>query len=93
MCPPSPELPRALVEKYDRAGPRYTSYPTAPVWADDFGRPEWEQALATADAAGAEEPIAIYVHLPFCKRRCLFCACNVVIGRRDDVVVDYLDRL
>jgi len=93
MCPPSADLPRELVEKYDRAGPRYTSYPTAPVWSDDFGRADWEQALATADAAGADEPIAVYVHLPFCKQRCLFCACNVVIGRRDDVVVDYLDRL
>ena len=93
MCPPSADLPRELVDKYDRAGPRYTSYPTAPVWSENFADDDWQRALATADAAGPDEPIAVYVHLPFCLKRCLFCACNVVVGRRDDVVVEYLDRL
>ncbi len=92
MCPSPAELPQGLVEKYDRAGPRYTSYPTAPVWTEDFGEAEWRAALASADERG-DEPIAFYVHLPFCEKRCLFCACNVVITRREDVVEAYLERL
>jgi len=86
------EIPTGLVEKYDRPGPRYTSYPTAPVWSDDFGETEWMQALAAADGRH-EDPLAIYVHLPFCNKRCLFCACNVVITQREDVLRAYLDRL
>lgn len=92
MSLPPPEAPAELVAKYDRSGPRYTSYPTAPVWSESFGEADWRAALAAADArAGA--PIALYVHLPFCQQRCLFCACNVVITQREDVVEDYLARL
>ncbi|RMH02363.1 MAG: oxygen-independent coproporphyrinogen III oxidase, partial [Planctomycetota bacterium] len=86
------EAPSELVAKYDRPGPRYTSYPTAPVWSDAFGPDQWCEALAEADRR-SEEPVALYVHLPFCRRRCLFCACNVVITQREDVVEEYLDRL
>ncbi len=92
MNPHPPEIPPSLVQKYDRPGPRYTSYPTAPVWSEAFGAAEWVEALHRADAR-AEEPIALYVHLPFCSKRCLFCACNVVITHREDVVEDYLRRL
>ena len=91
--PSSPsELPSELVKKYDRPGPRYTSYPTAPVWSEEFGQAQWDAALAEADGH-PDEPLAIYVHLPFCEKRCLFCACNVVISQRDDVLQAYLDRL
>lgn len=93
MSQPAFEAPsRELVAKYDRPGPRYTSYPTVPVWSHDFGQEEWRAALARAnDRAG--ESLAVYVHLPFCGHRCLFCACNVVITRRRDVVEAYLSRL
>ena len=91
--PPRPlEVPPELVAKYDRPGPRYTSYPTVPAWSHDFGVEEWTRALARASEQ-PELPLAIYVHLPFCHHRCLFCACNVVITQRDDVVRQYLDRL
>jgi oxygen-independent coproporphyrinogen-3 oxidase len=86
------DAPAELVAKYDRSGPRYTSYPTAPVWSDAFGAEAWVGALRQADER-ADEPIAIYVHLPFCQKRCLFCACNVVITKREDVVEEYLARL
>jgi oxygen-independent coproporphyrinogen-3 oxidase len=88
----SSKVPAELVAKYDTAGPRYTSYPTAPVWTDAFGDEEWDAALAEADKRG-DEPLALYLHLPFCRKRCLFCACNVVITQRDDVLDAYLNRL
>jgi oxygen-independent coproporphyrinogen-3 oxidase len=92
MESPRSEVPATLVAKYDTSGPRYTSYPTAPVWTDSFGDAEWDAALLEANTHG-DENLALYVHLPFCRERCLFCACNVVITSRDDVLQAYLDRL
>jgi oxygen-independent coproporphyrinogen-3 oxidase len=81
-----------LVQKYDRPGPRYTSYPTAPEWRDDFGSDAYAAALAAA-AAAPDGPLALYVHIPFCEERCTFCGCNVVITRRRATADPYLDRL
>ena len=61
---PSPEL----IQKYDRPGPRYTSYPTAPEWTDALGPARFAEHLARADAQ--KGPLSIYVHLPFCREMC-----------------------
>jgi oxygen-independent coproporphyrinogen III oxidase len=80
-----------LVAKYDLAGPRYTSYPTALEWHTDFGPAEWRTALE--ECGRSPRPLSIYVHLPFCRRLCLFCGCNVVI-RKDGAGTDaYLERV
>jgi oxygen-independent coproporphyrinogen-3 oxidase len=81
-----------LLETYDKPGPRYTSYPTAPVWDDDFGEADWLKALARADQS-ADEPFSLYVHLPFCESMCFYCACNVVITQRREKARAYVDRL
>ncbi len=81
-----------LLETYDKPGPRYTSYPTAPVWDDAFGEEDWRQALARADQS-PEEPFSLYVHLPFCESMCFYCACNVVITQRREKAKAYVDRL
>lgn len=86
------EITRELLLKYDRPGPRYTSYPTAPEWTASFGDAEYREALRTA-AGSPEEPLSLYFHLPFCWERCLFCGCNVVISKRQDVVEQYLGYL
>ena len=80
-----------LLEKYNRPGPRYTSYPTAPVWKDDFGPSDFEEYCARADARGT--PVSLYMHLPFCESLCLFCACNVSIQKDKSVLVPYLAAL
>jgi oxygen-independent coproporphyrinogen-3 oxidase len=81
-----------LILRMSRPGPRYTSYPTAPEWSDDFGDAEARTALASA-AARTDEPLSLYVHVPFCARRCLFCGCTVEITQRADRVERYLDTL
>ncbi|HVB57723.1 MAG TPA: oxygen-independent coproporphyrinogen III oxidase [Candidatus Acidoferrales bacterium] len=80
-----------ILEKYNRPGPRYTSYPTAPVWKDDFGPADLEENYARADAR--ETPLSLYMHLPFCESLCLFCACNVSIQKDKNVLIPYLAAL
>jgi len=68
-----------FLAKYNRPGPRYTSYPTAPVWNDSFGVANLVEAHRRAETA--RSPISLYMHLPFCESLCLFCACNVIIQK------------
>ncbi len=83
--------PMELIKKYDRPGPRYTSYPTAPEWSDAFGPSQYAAHLEKADAEGG--PVSLYVHLPFCREMCRFCGCNVVATHDQSRADDYLDRL
>lgn len=82
----------ALLERYDRPGPRYTSYPTAVEFHEGVTHETYRERLALANEA-AGEPLSAYVHLPFCEERCSYCGCNVVITRHRDVAAHYLDVL
>jgi oxygen-independent coproporphyrinogen III oxidase len=83
----SPEF----LERYNRPGPRYTSYPTAPVWNDSFGVGDLERVHEQAE--NARSPVSLYMHLPFCESLCLFCACNVIITKDKSVASPYLSVL
>jgi len=85
------EISEEFLEKYNRPGPRYTSYPTAPVWQDNFGPDDLEQFYATSNAG--RTPVSLYMHLPFCESLCLFCACNVVITKDHSVAPPYIETL
>ena len=85
------QISDAVLERYNRPGPRYTSYPTAPVWKDDVGPDDLEGFYAQADAKGT--PVSLYMHIPFCESLCLFCACNVSIQKDKNVAIPYLDAL
>ncbi len=80
-----------FLAKYNRPGPRYTSYPTAPVWNDAFGPADLERVHEEAERA--RTPVSLYMHIPFCESLCLFCACNVVIQKNKSVAPPYLDVL
>jgi oxygen-independent coproporphyrinogen-3 oxidase len=80
-----------FLDRYNRPGPRYTSYPTAPVWQEDFGPDDLEGVYAQAEAA--QTPVSLYMHLPFCESLCLFCACNVVITKDHSSAPPYLTTL
>ncbi len=79
-----------ILPRYDQAGPRYTSYPTAPTWSDDFGVQDARTALARL-AERADEPLSLYAHVPFCSSLCHFCACNRVITKKPELPTRYLD--
>jgi oxygen-independent coproporphyrinogen-3 oxidase len=82
-----------ILDRYNVAGPRYTSYPTAPEWLDSFGPEDYEQALTQSNDAIPARPLSLYMHLPFCDRLCLFCGCNVVIKKNHDVLITFLANL
>jgi oxygen-independent coproporphyrinogen III oxidase len=81
-----------LVARYDRPGPRYTSYPTAVQFHTGFGVAEY-QAAARASNAGTPRPLSIYVHVPFCESPCFYCGCNKVITRDHGRAGAYLEHL
>jgi oxygen-independent coproporphyrinogen-3 oxidase len=81
-----------LLRRYDRPGPRYTSYPTAVEFHEGYGQAEYREKLTQADTL-ADEPLSLYLHLPFCEERCTYCGCNVVITRKREVAEHYLGYL
>lgn len=88
------DLDPAFLERYDLAGPRYTSYPTAPMWTPDFEGEAFAGRLAARRGPAAARPLSIYLHVPFCFERCAFCACNVIATpNRQAVAEPYLQLL
>ena len=82
----------ALIQRYDRPGPRYTSYPTAVEFHERFDADAYLERLSAA-AAVAAEPLSLYVHLPFCEARCAYCGCAVIATKKRDVAETYLEYL
>jgi oxygen-independent coproporphyrinogen III oxidase len=80
-----------FLAKYNRPGPRYTSFPTAPVWNEAFGPDDLERVHEQSNRARA--PVSLYMHIPFCESLCLFCACNVIIRKDKSVAPPYLGVL
>ena len=80
-----------LLRRYDRPGPRYTSYPTAPQFTAAFTSADLREHIRRSNASG--HALSIYVHLPFCASPCFYCACNRVITRDTARAEQYLDHL
>ena len=77
-------------EKYSRPGPRYTSYPTAPEFNEDFTQEDLKSYYKTQKD---DSPLSLYIHMPFCRSACYFCGCNVIFTSKEDKKVRYLDYL
>jgi oxygen-independent coproporphyrinogen-3 oxidase len=80
-----------LINRYDKAGPRYTSYPTALELHEGFGDKEYRQHIAKSNAAGG--PLSLYFHIPFCDTVCFYCACNKIVTKNRKHAEPYLDNL
>ncbi len=85
----------ALLAKYDKPGPRYTSYPTADRFVEAYGAADYQQALTLRGSAlsAAPTPLSLYVHIPFCQSLCYYCACNKIITKQQSRSIAYLDLL
>jgi oxygen-independent coproporphyrinogen-3 oxidase len=79
-----------LIRKYDRSGPRYTSYPTADRFIEAYDGHAVMHALAARNIGGQVRPLSLYVHIPFCSTICYYCACNKVITKDHSKATRYL---
>ncbi len=81
-----------LIEKYNVAGPRYTSYPTVPHWQPEkFMLNDWKDSISQRNSS--EKGISLYIHLPFCESLCTFCACHKRITKNHDMERPYIDAV
>lgn len=86
--------PRAeLIERFDVAGPRYTSYPTADRFVEAFDASNLDQWLRQRASLGWRQPLSVYVHVPFCASVCYYCACNKIVTKDHARGRPYVDDL
>jgi oxygen-independent coproporphyrinogen-3 oxidase len=80
-----------LIVRYGGRGPRYTSYPTALQFTDEFSEADYrKKALASNDS---DVPLSLYVHIPFCHSLCYYCGCNKIVTRNEARVARYMEML
>jgi oxygen-independent coproporphyrinogen-3 oxidase len=82
-----------LLRRYDRPGPRYTSYPTAPQFHAGFGEKELREVAVASNGDPIPRRLSLYVHVPFCTSPCFYCGCNRIITRDKARGDAYLVRL
>lgn len=83
-------MDNTILERYDRRVPRYTSYPTAPHF---HGGIDAETYLGWLSAIGAESPLSLYFHVPFCHEMCWYCGCHTKIVRRYEPIGGYAETM
>ncbi|KAF1710763.1 oxygen-independent coproporphyrinogen III oxidase [Pseudoxanthomonas sacheonensis] len=91
--PVHPAFDTALLQRYDRPGPRYTSYPTAPQFSAEFGAEALREAAEASNGDPIPRRLSLYVHVPFCTSPCFYCGCNRIITRDLARGEAYLARL
>lgn len=79
------------IAKYSKAGPRYTSYPTANEFHSGFSHLDYQKALSESNSSSL--PLSLYVHLPFCRSACYFCGCNVIYTSKEENKALYIPYL
>lgn len=82
-----------LLHKYDVHGPRYTSYPTALQFTENFGQDDYQLHANHSNQHPVPRPLSIYVHIPFCKSLCYYCGCNKIVTHKSEAGEEYLDYL
>jgi oxygen-independent coproporphyrinogen-3 oxidase len=91
MMDQSIEFDPELIKRYDKAGPRYTSYPTALELHDGFTENEYRWHIAKSNAVGG--PLSLYFHIPFCDTVCYYCACNKIVTKNRQHAEPYVNNL
>jgi oxygen-independent coproporphyrinogen-3 oxidase len=91
--PAAPQFDPALIARCDVAGPRYTSYPTAPNFHDGFGEDEFRAVAKASNQDPIPRRLSLYVHVPFCESPCFYCGCTRLITRDRTKAGVYLDHL
>jgi oxygen-independent coproporphyrinogen-3 oxidase len=83
----------ALLKKYDTPGPRYTSYPTAPMFSPTFTADDYRREIIATNTPDAAPDLSLYFHFPFCDTLCYFCGCTMMVTRDRRRIEEYLQYL
>ncbi len=87
------EIDIQLIKKYDKPGPRYTSYPTAPHFQDSFTSDDFRDEAIRTNQEENPPDLSLYFHLPFCDSLCYFCGCNMIVTHNRDRISNYIKYL
>ncbi|MCB1757214.1 MAG: oxygen-independent coproporphyrinogen III oxidase [Gammaproteobacteria bacterium] len=93
--PESTQFDPELIKRYDKSGPRYTSYPTAVAFTPAFSESDYKRHAERSNQTGKPAPLSLYFHIPFCDTVCFYCACNKIATKdysKAEVYLDYLYR-
>lgn len=90
-APGSVRFDAQLIARYEGRGPRYTSYPTALQFTDDFTADDYGKFALCSNQS--ERPLSLYVHIPFCQSLCYYCGCNKIVTRNLTRISNYLEKL
>ncbi|MBM4172347.1 MAG: oxygen-independent coproporphyrinogen III oxidase [Ignavibacteria bacterium] len=82
-----------LIKKYDKPGPRYTSYPTAPHFHDGFNSKKFLDEIIRTNQDVNPPDLSLYFHIPFCDTLCYFCGCNMIISRNRNRINEYVQYI
>ena len=82
-----------LISRYDRSGPRYTSYPTAVQFHEGFTETHYRALAESTNEEPLPRPLSLYIHIPFCTTVCFYCACNKIATKDRSLALPYLDHL
>jgi len=82
-----------LLKKYDRPGPRYTSYPTAPLFSPAFTEEDFRAEISSTNGPGETGDVSLYFHFPFCDTLCYFCGCTMLVTRDRNRIAEYNEYL
>ena len=87
------EFNQELIKRYDIAGPRYTSYPTAVQFHENFGEEQYRNFALLSNKGEQLSPLSLYFHIPFCDTVCFYCGCNKIATKDRSKSQPYLDRV
>jgi oxygen-independent coproporphyrinogen-3 oxidase len=82
----------SILKKFDRPGPRYTSYPTAPIFSPAYGASEYSSDIERSNNYSGG-PISLYLHIPFCDTLCYFCGCTTIITKNRQKITEYIEAV
>ncbi len=87
------EIDIELLKRFNQPGPRYTSYPTAPLFSPEFTAAEYTREIVETNGAQNESGVSLYFHFPFCAKLCYFCGCNMMVTQDRRMIREYNDYL
>jgi oxygen-independent coproporphyrinogen-3 oxidase len=87
------EIDIDVLKKFNQPGPRYTSYPTAPLFSPEFTADDFKNEIINTNSESNASDISLYFHFPFCESLCYFCGCNMMVSRDRRLIREYNERL